>query len=160
MPNNSHTPLSALLDELEDKALAVYQRSGLPVHHGHYVRAPGARDWQFVAEILSPTERWALVQEYPPEQGWRFGTLQTLGHFEPAGDPAIGASDVLTECQALRDSREAHHEAMMMMLERAIRLGMTGADLRRGNGSLRFFPPSPAASHGEGQGDRPSAPPF
>lgn len=150
VPKSDQTPLSDLLDELEEKAMAVYQRAGLPVQRGHYARPPDTREWQFVAETLSPADRWALVQAYPPEQGWRFATLQTLGHFEPTGDPAVAASDVLSECQALRDTREARHEASMLILERAIRLGMTGADLPHGTGPLRFYPVGPAALSGDG----------
>ena len=148
-PKSDPTPLLALLGALEDKALAVYQRAGLPVQRGHYARPPDTREWQFVAETLSPADRWALVQTYPPEQGWRFATLQTLGRFEPTGDPAVAASDVLSECQAMRDTREAHHEASMLILERAIRLGMTGADLPHGTGPLRFYPVGPAALSGD-----------
>lgn len=143
-PESIETALTQVLSELEDRALAVYAEAGLPTQLGHYARAPGDVAWQFVARNLKASDRWALVQEYPPEQGWRFATLQSLGLHQPEGDPSIEAAHVLTECQAVRDSREARHEATIILLERAIRLGMAGADLGRDPGSQRMSPRGPA----------------
>lgn len=125
------TALSRLLGELEGRALAVYEQAGLPTQPGHYARAPGDRAWQFVAETMSPADRWAMIHEYPPEIGWRFATLQGLGLLEPAGDPAVEAANILSECRTLRESGEVRHHPTAMLLERAIRLGWSGADLDR-----------------------------
>ncbi len=119
------------LGRMEQDALDVYAQQGLPTQPGHYARAPGDAEWQFVARTLLPQDRWTLVQDYPPEEGWRFATLQTLGRAEPAGSPAIAASAVLVDCQALRDAPEARHEATMALLDRAIGLGAGWAGLGR-----------------------------
>ncbi|MBB5744709.1 hypothetical protein [Brevundimonas variabilis] len=144
--------LSRLLGELEEYALAVYARAGLPTKPGHYARAPGDREWQFLAEQMRPSDRWVLVHEYPPEEGWRFATLRTLGLHEPADSPAVHAAQVLSECQALRDSPDARHDGTMALLERSIRLGITsawlglgdaggGQALPKGQGELFPLPP-------------------
>lgn len=130
-PEPVETALSRLLAELEGRALAVYEQAGLPTQPGHYARAPGERDWQFVAETMSPADRWAMIHEYPPEIGWRFATLHGLGLLEPAGHPAVEAANILSECRALRESGEARQHTTAMLLERAIRLGWSGADLGR-----------------------------
>lgn len=119
--------LSRLLVELETSALAVYARAGLPTRPGHYARAPGDREWQFVAEDLLPSDRWALVHDYPPEQGWRFATLRSMGLYEPGDSPALAAAQVLSECQALRDCPESRLDGTMALLERSIRLGISAA---------------------------------
>jgi len=125
--------LSQLLAELEERALTVYARAGLPTRRGHYARAPDDRAWQFLAEQMPPADRWALVQDYPPEQGWRFATLRTVGLYESAGSPAFLAAEVLSECRALRDSPEGRYDGTMALLERSIRLGITSACLGLGD---------------------------
>ncbi len=124
-------PLFRRLGRMEQDALDIYAAQGLPTQPGHYARAPGDAEWQFVARTLLPQDRWTLVQDYPPEEGWRFATLQTLGRAEPAGSPAIAASAVLVDCRALRDAPEARHEATMALLERAIGLGVGWGGLGR-----------------------------
>jgi energy-coupling factor transporter ATP-binding protein EcfA2 len=81
-------------------------------------------------EVTSPT--FTLVQDYPPEQGWRFATLMTLGLYEPGDSPAVLAAEVLSECQALKDSPEGRYDGTMALLERSIRLGITSACLGLG----------------------------
>lgn len=145
--------LSQLLAELEDHALTVYAQAGLPTQQGHYARAPGDTAWQFVAEHLPPSDRWALVQTYPPEQGWRFGTLRTLGAYEPATSPAVLASQVLTECQAVKDSPEARFDGTVSLLERAIRLGITSTWLGLGASGRPAGPEVSPQPGSDGQGD-------
>lgn len=144
--------LSGLLGDMEADALLIYEAAGLPTRPGHYARAPGEREWQFVARTLLPQDRWTLVQDYPPEEGWRFATLGTLGLHEPAGSPAIGAARVLCECQSLRDSPEARHEATSALLERSVRLGAAWSELGRGE-TLAALEPARSTLPKESRGD-------
>lgn len=145
--------LTRLLAELEEHALVVYARAGLPTQRGHYARAPGDREWQFLAEHLLPSDRWTLVHDYPPEEGWRFATLRTMGMQEPPGSPAHLASQVLVECQVLRDSPEAHYESTMVLLERSVRLGITSAWLGLGGLSKTVTHAGSSRPLLDGQGD-------
>jgi len=121
--------LTRTLLAIECDALAIYTVQGLPTRTGHYARAPGDEEWQFVAQDLRPQDRWTLVQDYPPEQGWRFATLQTLGLNEADDSPARSAAQALVECRALRDSLVARDPTTREALERSIRLGRAWSDL-------------------------------
>lgn len=125
-------PLDLLLLDIERDALAVYAANDLPTRTGHYARAPGDRAWQFVAERMTPEDRWGLLDEYPPQEGWRFATLQTLGQHEPDGSHAAAAAGLLDDCFTLRASPQARHEATMLLLERSIRLGAAWQSLAQG----------------------------
>lgn len=145
--------LSRLLVELEEHALSVYARAGLPTRRGHYARAPGDQAWQFLAEHLVPSDRWTLVHDYPPEEGWRFATLRTLGLHEVAGSPAVLAAQVLSECQVLRDSPEGRYDGTMVLLERSIRLGITSAWLGLGELNKPAIPSGSSRALPDGQAD-------
>ncbi len=125
-------PLDRLLLDIERDALAVYAANDLPTRTGHYARAPGDRIWQFVAERMTPEDRWGLLDEYPPQDGWRFATLQKLGRYEPDGSPTVAAAALLDDCFTLRDSPQARQEATMLLLERSIRLGAAWQSLAQG----------------------------
>lgn len=98
-------PRSSLLDEalavLEAGALAVYREHGLPDRPGQYSCSPGATEWTWLAENLSPAQKWALVEEQPPGDGWRYSDLNGIG--ASSSIPRVDiASQVLTGCAALR----------------------------------------------------------
>tara|TARA_R110002124_G_scaffold143613_1_gene308399 strand:- start:1093 stop:1728 length:636 start_codon:yes stop_codon:yes gene_type:complete len=98
-------PIDARLDErlsgIEQAALAVYRRHGLPVQAGDYRRGPRGKRWTFIGDTLSPEERWAAIIERPPEKGWRHARLEDIGGFETA--PAlVEASRLLVRCRYLR----------------------------------------------------------
>lgn len=122
-PGRPPDPLELRLREIERDALSTYEAHGLPTRPGHYARAPGDREWQFVAEILEPDERWALVHEYPPSEGWRFATLQALGDYEPEGSPNILAARLLQACATLRNDPQARLGATIPLLDQSIQLG-------------------------------------
>ena len=67
-----------LLDEIETAACEIFAAHGLPTRSGHYMRGPHDDHWTFVAEVLSPQDRWALVTAQPPEAGWRYASLGDL----------------------------------------------------------------------------------
>jgi hypothetical protein len=94
--------LSGLLADIERLALEVYGEHGLPTRRGHYRRGPRAARWAFVSERLSPSERFAMVLERPPERGWRFGTLEDLGAHEATQPELVQAARLLKGCGRIR----------------------------------------------------------
>jgi hypothetical protein len=98
-------PIDGRLDErlsgIEQAALAIYQKHGLPVQAGDYRRGPRGKRWTFIGDTLTPEERWAEIAERPPEKGWRHARLEDIGGFET--QPAlIEASRLLVRCRYLR----------------------------------------------------------
>tara|TARA_R110002124_G_scaffold99755_1_gene245950 strand:- start:965 stop:1600 length:636 start_codon:yes stop_codon:yes gene_type:complete len=98
-------PIDPRLDErlagIEQAALALYRRHGLPVQAGDYRRGPRGRRWTFIGDALTPEERWAAIVERPPEKGWRHARLEDIGGYETT--PAlIEASRLLVRCRYLR----------------------------------------------------------
>jgi hypothetical protein len=108
---------------------------------------------------MPPSDRGALVQDYPPEQGWRFATLRTLGLYEPADSPAVLAAEVLSECQALKDSPEGRYDGTMALLERSIRLGITSAWLGLGEMKRPVDHGTESLASPDGQGELFDSPP-
>ena len=98
-------PIDGRLDErlsgIEQAALAVYHKHGLPVQAGDYRRGPRGKRWTFIGDTLTPEERWAAIVERPPEKGWRHARLEDIGGFETI--PAlVDASRLLVRCRYLR----------------------------------------------------------
>lgn len=92
-----------ILAEIEASAVEVYAAHGLPTRTGHYQRAPGAQEWVWLAEELPTDLRWAMVLERPPEDGWRYATLEDIGRFPGASAEVRAAADLLGECRHLKD---------------------------------------------------------
>lgn len=110
--------LTLALDEIEAAALDVYVSNGLPSQPGHYRRAPGETEWQFLGAHLTPEARFALTLEHPPEQGWRFARLQDLGARSDRED-LREASRLLADVAELRRASKGMltREHLMMALE-------------------------------------------
>lgn len=125
----SSDALSILLDEIERDALAAYDRQGLPTRPGHYARAPGDPDWLFVAERMGPEDRWTLLIDHPPDQGWRFATLEDLGRHSTDSETVRIAGRLLAGCRDLRD-RSRPGNGPVEPLEAAVRLGAEWSGLQ------------------------------
>ncbi len=97
--------LSRALSEMESAAHEVYALHGLPTRPGHYERPPRARRWRFIAEELTPEERFQRALAQPPQAGWRFGRLEDLGARSNKADLAA-ASDLLRLARRLREARD------------------------------------------------------
>jgi hypothetical protein len=98
-------PIDPRLDErlsgIEQAALALYRRHGLPVQAGDYRRGPRGTRWTFIGDTLTPEDRWAAIIERPPEKGWRHARLEDIGGHETV--PAlVEASRLLVRCRYLR----------------------------------------------------------
>ena len=97
--------LSRTLSEMEAAAHEVYALHGLPTRPGHYERAPRARRWRFIAEELTPEERFQRALDQPRQAGWRFARLEDLGARSNKPDLAA-ASDLLRLAARLREARD------------------------------------------------------
>ena len=125
------TPIGSLLAEIDQDALTVYAEHGLPTRRGHYARAPGDREWQFVAERMEVQDRWALIEDYPPEQGWKFATLPDLGLHAREPEALKIAGRLLSGTMALRRSiRGGDGMGPGEALDAAVRLGAEWQGLR------------------------------
>ena len=113
--------LSLQLDRIEATALAVYAEHGLPTRRGHYRKGPRAPRWSWVAERLSPEERFALVLARPPEKGWRHGSLEDIGAQETTRPRLVEAARLLAGVTALR--RRLREGAMAEDIAAALSLG-------------------------------------
>lgn len=93
--------LDERLSGIEQAALDLYRRHGLPVQSGDYRRGPRGKRWTFMGDTLTPEERWAAIVEHPPEAGWRHARLEDIGGYESV--PAlVEASRLLVRCRYLR----------------------------------------------------------
>lgn len=97
--------LSRALSEMEAAAHEVYALHGLPTRPGHYERPPRARRWRFIAEQLTPEQRFQRALDQPRQAGWRFGRLEDLGARSNKPDLAA-ASDLLRLARRLREARD------------------------------------------------------
>lgn len=102
---NRQDALSLALSEMEGAAYEVYALHGLPTRPGHYERPPRARRWRFIAEQLTPQERFERTLERPRESGWRFARLEDLGERSDKPDLAA-ASNLLSLARRLREARD------------------------------------------------------
>jgi hypothetical protein len=118
--------LDHLLAEIEEAALSVYERHGLPTTPGDYRRGPGEDGWTFLAERLTPDEKFALALEHPREAGWRFAARNDLGAGEASVPELVQASGALSGCAWLRTRRGA---APAETLAAALKLGALWRDM-------------------------------
>ncbi len=90
-----------VLAEVEAFALTIYGAHGLPTRQGHYRRGPSEGAWLFLGETLAAEQRWAMVLNMPPEEGWRYATLEDIGCFNGASAELRAASALLATCRHL-----------------------------------------------------------
>lgn len=112
-------PFQSLLDDIEATALAIYAAQGLPDQQGDYARNPRTGAWTFIADNMTPPERFALVEANPPEDGWRFGRLQDLG-LRSDDNALIAAGALLDGVARMRAAQRPLGEDDLLA---AIRLG-------------------------------------
>lgn len=137
--------LSLQLDRIEATALAVYAEHGLPTRRGHYRKGPRAARWNWVAERLSPEERFAMVLSRPPEKGWRHGSLEDIGAQETGRPLLMDAARLLAGVAALR--RRLREGAMGEDIAAALTLGgdwraLSDARTLRAASRLALRPPA------------------
>jgi len=127
----------SLLREVEQEALQIYLRHGLPTQPGQYAKSPKSQAWRFIDAMLSAEERWALLLANP---GWRFSGLEDLGAHHGGPPEVAAAARLLARCRDLR-AKVRSGGALLSVddLEAAIRLGVEWRSL---TDWLRSEPPS------------------
>lgn len=139
-----------VMAKVEKLAFKVYGEYGLPTEPGHYRRAPASDSWVYLGEHLDAQTRWAMILEMPPEAGWRYATLEDIGHYPGAPPELRAASNLLATCRHLK-ARLANREPGNPGddIETAIRLGVDWRELQdllawRESPKLKLATPSDA----------------
>lgn len=70
--------LFTLLRCMEAEALGIFALHGLPTDPGFYRRTPDG-DWEFLGSNIAPGEKWRMVLDQPPEEGWSYVRLADIG---------------------------------------------------------------------------------
>lgn len=156
-----------IMAKVEKLALQVYGAHHLPVEPGHYRRGPSEEGWIFLGEHVDAEMRWAMVLQHPPEDGWRYATLEDIGRFPGAPAEILAASNLLATCRHLKSrllGREPGNPGDD--IETAIRLGVDWRELQdlirwRGESAkLRLMTPSDALPQPEPVSVAPKAKPV
>lgn len=93
--------LSEQIQTVESAALEIYRRAGLPTAAGSYVQRGPQASWERLADNLTPTEKWDLLNSAPEGAGWRFVDRASLGR--TSEDPDVRrASALLVTCAGLK----------------------------------------------------------
>jgi len=135
--------LRGLLTQVEATALGVYALHGLPSIAGHYRKSPGSEQWDHLGHALSPSEKWALLDQHPAEPGWLYASLEQIGARSPIADVRF-ASGLLSACQGLRLRLDEGVTLNAQDVADAIRLGAAWRRLTENDcprTSLRFHRP-------------------
>ncbi|WP_436356209.1 hypothetical protein [Brevundimonas sp. CEF1] len=146
----STADLLSLLQAIEETAGQVYGRHGLPQRPGHYRRPADSEAWEPLGDALTPSEKWALINESPDGGRWRYSAYEDLGAHS---DIAIvrQASAILAACQGLRQRLTEHSFISAQDLADSIRLGEAWHSLveeashdNAPSPPLKFLPPQDA----------------
>lgn len=127
---------------VEEAALEIYRRHGLPTQRGGYRRETPDDEWQKLPDGLTPEEKWKLLDEAPAGSKWRFVTRAGLGRHSGI-EEVRRASTLLQACDNLRGRLEGNEAVTPQDLADALNLGTASALLiqaRQGGNSLE---PSP-----------------
>lgn len=145
-PGEGVASLLAEVAAMEAAAAEVYGRYGLPDQPGHYRRRGDEGAWEKVADRLTSAEKWTLIQAAPPEDGWRFASLERLGAQSEVAEVRQAAA-VLGACRGLRQRLTEATPITPQDLADAVRLGASWRRLSAPDaipaapGPLLFLPP-------------------
>ena len=114
--------LLAELTVVEAAARQIYARHGLPDQPGHYRRAGEDAAWDKIADRLTPTEKWAIMETAPAQAGWRFSSLEGIGARSEVAEVRRAAA-LLEACRGLRQRLTGDAPITPQDLVDAIRLG-------------------------------------
>lgn len=120
-----------VMAKVEKLALQVYGAHNLPTEPGHYRRGPNSDGWVFLGETIEAEVRWAMVLQHPPQEGWRYATLEDIGRFPGAPTELLAAANLLSTCRHLKSrllGREPGEPGDD--IETAIRLGVDWRELQ------------------------------
>lgn len=144
------TAVLPVMAKVEKLALQVYADYGLPTQPGHYRRGPSGDGWVYLGEHIDAEMRWSMLLASPPEEGWRYATLEDIGRFPGAPAELLAASNLLATCRHLKSrlvGREAGDPGDD--IETAIGLGVDWRELQdliswRETSKLKLTTPSDA----------------
>lgn len=111
--------LLTLLTAIEQSALDIYARHGLPRAPGHYRRRREDEAWELLGEDMDVAARWAMVDV---GDGWRYASLEALGA-HAAQVEVRQASAMLSACKGLRQRLAGRAPVTPQDLADSIRLG-------------------------------------
>lgn len=117
------------IQTVEDAALDIYARHGLPLAQGNYVQRGEDAAWEPLADNLTPTEKWDLLEEAPPHAHWRFTDRAGLGRHS-AHPEVQRASILLAACSGLRARIDGKHPTTAQDVADALQLGAAAAWLQ------------------------------
>lgn len=120
-----------IMAKVEKLALQVYGDHHLPTEPGHYRRGPKGDGWVYLGEHVDAEIRWAMVLQHPPEEGWRYATLEDIGRFPGASTELLAAANLLSTCRHLKSrllGREPGNAGDD--IDTAIRLGVDWRELQ------------------------------
>ena len=120
-----------VMAKVEKLALQVYGAHNLPTEPGHYRRGPSSDSWVYLGENIDSEMRWAMVLQHPPQEGWRYATLEDIGRFPGAPAELLAAANLLATCRHLKSrllGREPGEPGDD--IETAIRLGVDWRELQ------------------------------
>lgn len=108
-PAGEFDEIGELLNSFEARGLEIFGRYGLPTVPGAYRRGPTG-DWEFLASSIAIQDRWSLVLQNPPEDGWKYAKLADVGRqMLPQEREVMAAVSILDAVEAAR--REGMGEA-------------------------------------------------
>lgn len=116
--------LLAQIETIEAAAAEIYARHGLPDQLGYYRRRSHETTWERLTDGLSPEEKWRMVQDAPPDLGWRYASLAQIGAGS-AFTEVRHASAILSACHGLRLRLTERLTISPQDLADAIRLGVS-----------------------------------
>ncbi|MGV3579557.1 hypothetical protein [Brevundimonas sp.] len=120
-----------IMAKVEKLALQVYAHHGLPTQPGHYRRGPSADAWIYLGEHVDAEMRWSMVLSSPPEEGWRYATLEDIGRYPGAPAELQAASNLLATCRHLKGRLQGREPGEPGDdIETAIRLGVDWRELQ------------------------------
>ncbi|WP_242912285.1 hypothetical protein [Brevundimonas pishanensis] len=107
---------------VEQAALAIYQRHGLPTAPVSYLRKGADMPWEPLPEKLTPPEKWALLNSAPRDASWRYGDRAVVGRHHEIAE-VRNASTLLATCDSLRRRLEGHEPVSAQDISDAMLLG-------------------------------------
>lgn len=123
--------LADRIERVEQAALSLYARHGLPTQAGGYLRRGPDAPWEKLSDTLTPEEKWQLLEQAPPGAGWRFADRSALGRNHP--EPRVHrAAILLAACGGLRARLDGHIPTTAQDLADAVQLGAASAWLTGG----------------------------
>lgn len=128
--------------QAENDAVSAYGRCGLPMIRGEYCRKPGTVEWIWIADRLTPEEKWNLLEDQPISSGWAYCTFAELGRHDTDSALANLASEILVAC--IRLENEEHFQSRTIV-ETAIKLGIDWQKLIDADPGIRLLNPMIAA---------------